>query len=149
MIAQRQSVKTFANLLKDELNSHFIGYINRSEGQYFLDVQEATFPKALSFIEFNTNIKKSVDLSDVYIGTAVMKQNDYIDYSVDQLSAITPVENDVLLLKDLQLTCLFTVYNTMLDYPELDEVRVAIESIIHIRPMIDNGLITFVFPDYF
>ena len=140
MIAQRQSVKTFANLLKDELNSHFIGYINRSEGQYFLDVQEATFPKALSFIEFNTNIKKSVDLSDVYIGTAVMKQNDYIDYSV---------ENDVLLLKDLPLTCLFTVYNTMLDYPELDEVRVAIESIIHIRPMIDNGLITFVFPDYF
>ena len=140
MIAQRQSVKTFAKLLKDELNSHFIGYINRSEGQYFLDVQEATFPKALSFIEFNTNIKKSVDLSDVYIGTAVMKQNDYIDYSV---------ENDVLLLKDLPLTCLFTVYNTMLDYPELDEVRVAIESIIHIRPMIDNGLITFVFPDYF
>tara|TARA_B110000503_G_scaffold80666_1_gene123521 strand:+ start:4160 stop:4582 length:423 start_codon:yes stop_codon:yes gene_type:complete len=140
MIEQRQSVKTFANLLKDELNSHFIGYINRSEGQYFLDVQEATFPKALSFIEFNTNIKKSVDLSDVYIGTAVMKQNDYIDYSV---------ENDVLLLKDLPLTCLFTVYNTMLDYPELDEVRVAIESIIHIRPMIDNGLITFVFPDYF
>ena len=140
MIAQRQSVKTFANLLKDELNSHFIGYINRSEGQYFLDVQEATFPKALSFIEFNTNIKKSVDLSDVYIGTAVMKQNDYIDYSV---------ENDVLLLKDLPLTCLFTVYNTMLDYPELDEVRVAIESIIHIRFMIDNGLITFVFPDYF
>lgn len=140
MIAQRQSVKTFANLLKDELNSHFIGYINRSEGQYFLDVQEATFPKALSFIEFNTNIKKSVDLSDVYIGTAVMKQNDYIDYSV---------ENDVLLLKDLPLTCLFTADNTMLDYPELDEVRVAIESIIHIRPMIDNGLITFVFPDYF
>lgn len=140
MIEQRQSVKTFANLLKDELNSHFIGYINRSEGQYFLDVQEATFPKALSFIEFNTNIKKSVEFSDVYIGTAVMKQNDYIDYSV---------ENDVLLLKDLQLTCLFTVYNTMLDYPELDEVRVAIESIIHIRPMIDNGLITFVFPDYF
>ena len=140
MIEQRQSVKTFANLLKDELNSHFIGYINRSEGQYFLDVQEATFPKALSFIEFNTNIKKSVDLSDVYIGTAVMKQNDYIDYSV---------ENDVLLLKDLPLTCLFTADNTMLDYPELDEVRVAIESIIHIRPMIDNGLITFVFPDYF
>jgi hypothetical protein len=140
MIAQRQSVKTFANLLKDELNSHFIGYINRSEGQYFLDVQEATFPKALSFIEFNTNIKKSVDLSDVYIGTAVMKQNDYIDYSV---------ENDVLLLKDLPLTCLFTADNTMLDYPELDEVSVAIESIIHIRPMIDNRLITFVFPDYF
>ena len=140
MITQRQSVKTFANLLKDELNSHFIGYINRSEGQYFLDVQEATFPKALSFIEFNTNIKKSVDLSDVYIGTAVMKQNDYIDYSV---------ENDVLLLKDLPLTCLFTADNTMLDYPELDEVSVEIESIIHIRPMIDNRLITFVFPDYF
>ena len=140
MITQRQSVKTFANLLKDELNSHFIGYINRSEGQYFLDVQEATFPKALSFIEFNTNIKKSVDLSGVYIGTAVMKQNDYIDYSV---------ENDVLLLKDLPLTCLFTADNTMLDYPELDEVSVEIESIIHIRPMIDNRLITFVFPDYF
>ena len=140
MIEQTKSITTFANLLKEELNGHFIGHINRSEGQYFLDVEDSTIPKALSFIEFNTNIKKSVDLGGVYIGTAVMKQNDYIDYSV---------ENDVLLLKDLPLTCLFTADNTMLDHPELDECSVAIESLIHTRPMIDDRLITFVFPDYF